>query len=253
MLEYVETAMSVCAFAVVGLLLLLIIGFYAVAVYKGASRIVHRLRRGRAFIGLLAVAAVAIIHGGTKNILNRFSADDGITVTSAEFMRATNDVERTRLVYSYTGADASWPLWVRQSVSNEWEHLEEGWLLDGRTYAGGTNTVAWSVTPPATNYLPHAMYWVGDNPPPVEIEESGGVEIVCFIMSAQGVAITYAVDGSVLHGKTGALAVETSQGNGPWGVVHEESVTETVTNTVTQGGFFVDRLTRWRVRMEVEK
>jgi len=207
----------------------------------------------RAGWACVIAAIVATIYGGTKNILNRFSADEGITVTSAEFTRATNGVERARLVYSYTGADALRTLWVRQSVSNEWEHLEEGWLLDGRTYAGGTNTVAWSVNPPATNYLPYAMYWVGNNPPPVEIEESGGVEIVSFFMSAQGVAITYAVDGSVLHGKTGALAVETSQGNGPWGVVHEESVTGTVTNTFSQIGFFVDRLTRWRVRMEVEK
>lgn len=138
-------------------------------------------------------------------------------------------------------------------MSNEWEHLEEGWLLDGRTYAGGTNTVAWSVNPPATNYLPHAMYWIGNNPPPVEIEESGGVEIVSFSMSARGVVITYVVDGSVLHGKTGALAVGTSQGNGPWSAVYETNVTETVTNTLTGSGFFVDRLTRWRVRMEVEK
>ena len=36
----------------------------------------------------------------------------------------------------------------------------------------------WSdfVNPPdATNVVPYAMYWIGDNPPPVEIEESGGV------------------------------------------------------------------------------
>ena len=199
-------------------------------------------RAGWTFI---IAAIIATIHGGAKNILARFSADEGITVTSAEFTRATNDVEQTFLVYSYAGADASWPLWVRDFVSNEWEHLEFEWMYDDRFFVDGTNTVTWWVDAPASNFFPHAMYWIGNNPPPVEI--------VSFVMSAQGVAITYAVDGSVLHGKTGALTVETSQGNGPWGVVHEESVTETVTNTFTQGGFFVDRLTRWRVRMEVEK
>lgn len=254
MLEYVETAITVCAFAVVGLLLLLIIGFYAVAAYKGASRIFRRLVHGRAFIGLLAVAVVAVIHGGTKNIINRFSADEGITVTSAEFTRATNDVESAYLAYSYVGGSEESPLWVRQSVSNEWDGINtQGWFPEERYSLNGTNYVLLIHPPVASNALPFAMYWVGNNPPPVEIEESGGVEIVSFIMSAQGVAITYAVDGSVLHGKTGALAVEMSQGNGPWGVVHEASVAETVTNTFTQGGFFVDRLTRWRVRMEVEK
>lgn len=196
---------------------------------------------------------IATIYGGSKNILARFSADEGITVTSAEFTRATNDVEQTLLTYSYTGGTPTSPLWVRQTVSNEWEHLGAEWQVDSRATVNGTNVVSLYVSPPASNYFPFAMYWVGDNPPPVEIEESGGVEIVSFNMSAQGVAITYAVDGSVLHGKVGALAVETSQGNGPWAVVHETNVAETVTNTFTQSGFFVDRTTRWRVRMEVEK
>lgn len=208
----------------------------------------------RAGWACVVFAIVAAIHGGTKNILNRFSADEGITVTSAEFTRATNDVESAYLAYSYVGGSEESPLWVRQSVSNEWDGITtQGWFPEERGSLNGTNYVLLIHPPVASNALPFAMYWVGNNPPPVEIEESGGVEIVNFAMSAHGVAITYAMDGSVLHGKTGTLAVETAQGNGPWGVVHEESVTETVTNTFTQGGFFVDRLTRWRVRMEVEK
>lgn len=208
----------------------------------------------RAGWACVIAAIIATIHGGTKNILARFSADDGITATSAEFTSATNDVESAYLAYSYVGGSEESPLWVRQSVSNEWDGITtQGWFPEERYSLNGTNYVLLVHPPVASNAMPFAMYWIGNNPPPVEIEESGGVEIVSFNMSAQGVAITYAVDGSVLHGKVGALAVGTSQGNGPLAVVHETNVAETVTNTFTQSGFFVDRLTRWRVRMEVEK
>lgn len=218
---------------------------------KGMDKL-RKLRRAGLAVALVAIWAV--IHGGTKNILARFSADEGVTVTAAEFTKATNDVDCTYLTYSYTGTDAALPLWVRQSVSNEWAHLGAEWYYDDRIYANGTNTVCWFVNPPdATNVVPYAMYWIGDNPPPVEIEESGGVEIVNFFMSAQGVMITYAVDGSVLHGKVGALGIEMSQTNNVWNTVHATNVTETVTNTFTRSGFFVDKTTRWRVRMEVEQ
>ena len=219
-----------------------------------AARGLEKLRAlWRAGWAGVAVAVVALVHGGAKNILDRFSADEGITVASAEFTRATNDVEQTYLVYSYTGADASQPLWVRQSVSNEWERLGNEWWYDDRIYESGTNTVTWFVNPPASNVFPHAMYWIGSNPPPVEIEESGGVEIVGFAMSAQGVAITYAVDGSVLHGKTGAISIEVGGADNAWTTAYSTNHAETVTNTFSQSGFFVDRLTRWRVRMEVEQ
>lgn len=218
---------------------------------KGMDKLRKLRRAGWACV---AVAVVAIIHGGTKNILARFSADEGITVTSAEFAKATNDVDSTYLTYSYTGPDASLPLWVRQSVSNEWAHLGAEWLYDDRIYANGTNTVFWFVNQPdATNVVPYAMYWIGDNPPPVEIEESGGVEIITFAMSSSGVSIIYAVDGTVLRGGVGAVSIERSERANVWETMYTTNHVGTVTNHVTGTGFFVDRTTRWRVRMEVEQ
>ena len=250
--EILETTLTVCAFAAVGLLLLLIVGFYAVAVYKGGAKIVRALCRKRCALCLAAVAVVAIIHGGAKNIVNRFSSDEGITVTAAEINVATNDTDATTLVYAYAGTnDVALPLYVRQSVSNEWEHLGAEWNLDGRTYADGTNTVVWSVQPPASNIVPFVMYYVGDNPPPVEIEESGGVEIVAFTMSSKSVSITYAVDGAMLRGGVGVVSIERSERANVWENFYTTNHVATATNTVTGAGFWIDRTTRWRVRMEV--
>ena len=221
-----------------------------------AARGLEKLRAlRRAGWAVVVVAVVACIHGGAKNLLPRFSADDGITVTAAEFTKSTNDVDVTTLTYSYAGTnDVYMPLWARQSVSNEWEHLSSEWMFDDRFYANGTNTVYWFVNPPvASNTVPYKMYWIGNNPPPVEIEESGGVEIVDFSMTSRRVAITYAVDGSVLRGKVGVVGIEMSQTNNVWLTLHSTNVTATVTNTFTRWGFYVDRLTRWRVRMEVEQ
>ena len=199
-----------------------------------------------------AFALALTFKGATKNILPRFSSDAGITVTAAEINVATNDTDTTTLFYSYAGTnDVALPLWVRQSVSNEWAHLDSAWLYDDRFYANGTNTVFYFVNPPASNIVPYVMYYVGDNPPPVEIEESGGVEIVSFVMSSKAAVITYAVDGAMLRGGTGLVRVERNEADNVWAEVYATNHAATATNTVTATGFWIDRRTRWRVRMEV--
>ena len=203
---------------------------------------------------LISIVAVAIIYGGSKNILPRFSSDDGITVTSAVMDIATNDVDQTFLTYSYTGTnDVSLPLWVRQSVSNDWEHLGQEWLFDSRVYENGTNTCYYFVNPPASNIVPFAMYYVGNDPPPVEIVESGGVEIRSFSMTSKSVTIVYAVDGSVLHGRTGRLFVEKSEADNIWMEMYSTNHVSGVTNTLVGTGFYVGKTTKWRVRMEVSQ
>lgn len=202
-------------------------------------------------VALLSVS-VAVVYGGSKNLRPRFSCDSGIVVTEATLNVATNDTDATTLVYSYAGTnDVVLPLWVRQSVSNEWEHLGEEWVFGARTYANGTNTVEYFVQPPASNVVPLAMYYVGNDPPPVEIVESGGVKILAFSMTSKAVTITYAVDGTVLRGKPGTLHVETSEKDNVWIDLYTTNHAETVTNTLTHTGFFVGRTTKWRVRMEV--
>ena len=236
---------------------------YAIASAFGAFMVAFYACRlfgvtGRAFrnagIAVAIVAVVATFKGGAKFIVNRFSSDEGITVTAAEINVATNDTDATTLVYSYVGTnDVAMPLYVRQSVSNEWEHLGAEWNFGGRTYADGTNTVVWSVNPPASNIVPFVMYYVGDNPPPVEIEESGGVDIVGFGMSSKHVSITYVVDGGVLRGGVGVVSIERSEHANVWENCYTTNHVATATNTVTGAGFWIDRTTRWRVRMEVRQ
>lgn len=232
-----------------------ILGVFCVSYYGwnmlGKLKSICKHKHGAA---LFAIAAIAIIYGGSKNILPRFSSDEGITITSATMEVATNDVDLTSLTYSYTGTnDVSLPLWVRQSVSNEWEHLGQEWLFDTRTYENGTNTCYYFVNPPASNIVPYAMYYLGNDPPPVEIVESGGVEILAFSMTSKSVTITYAVDGEVLRGKTGTLHVETCEADNIWMDSYTTNHAATVTNTITGNGFFVGRTTKWRVRMEVSQ
>ena len=201
----------------------------------------------------LALLIVFTFKGATKNITNRFSSDEGITVTAADINVATNETDATTLVYSYVGTnDVSLPLHVRQSVSNEWESLGGEWIVGGRTYQSGTNTVSLFVNPPASNIVPYVMYWIGNNPPPVEIEESGGVEIVSFAMSSRSVSITYAVDGAMLRGGVGVVHVEKNEAN-VWEDFYVTNHVTTVTNTVVGNGFYIDRLTKWRVRMVVDQ
>lgn len=253
MIEAIQAGLTACClFGLV--LLLLICAAIVIAPFVreqwAKARKIKPLEKAVAFVAI----AAAIAYGGSKNIVSRFSSDAGIVVTAATINVATNETDATTLAYSYTGTnDVALPLWVRQSVSNEWAHLGEAWTFDGRTYANGTNTVNYSVAPPASNVVPFAMYYVGNDPPPVEIVESGGVKILGLAMSSKAVTITYAVDGNVLRGKTGQLHVERCGADNIWLDLYATNHTATVTNTITGHGFFVGNTTKWRVRMEVEQ
>lgn len=199
----------------------------------------------------IPMIVAATLYGGAKNIRSRFAADEGLQVTAAVFTRATNETDRTTLTYTYTGPDVDLPIHIRSSVSNEWESLGVEWVYDGRVYEDGVNTVSWHVLPPASNIEASVYYYLGNDPPPVEIEESGGVWIVDYYMSSTNMWMQYAVDGAVLRGKTGTVAIELSEESSPWRTIYEAQHTATVTNEVNIPGFYIGKDTRWRVRMEV--
>ena len=144
-------------------------------------------------------AAVAIIHGGTKNIINRFTADAGLAVVKAEITIPTNEVESANLVVSWTGPDESQAFNARDLASEPWHALvDDGWLFDDRIYANGTNTAYFFVTAPASNIVPRAHYHVGTDLPPVEIE-GDGISILDFWDTSTNVVMTY----TALAGETG--------------------------------------------------
>ena len=207
----------------------------------------------RAGWACVIAAIIATIHGGTKNITNRFTADTGLTVASAELTVPTNDVDNAYLVVKWLGPDESQPLRVRDSVSEQWSYFGPEWLFDYRFYENGTNTVTWWVDAPASNIVPRAHYHIGNDLPPVEIS-GDGISIMDFQDTSTNVVITYAVESAVLGDNAGTVRVEVQEDRGAvWMEVRWDAVSGGVTNTVTIPGFWIGRDTRWRVRLEVSE
>ena len=253
MSEVLHTIMTVCAFGAVAVLLLIIIGWYAFAVYKAASKVFRQLLHKRAGIGLIIVAVVAIIHGGTKNITNRFTSDPGLQVVEATFERATNEVDSTYLTVKWTGPDEDTPLYVRDSVHDAWGRLGEEWMYDWRYYDSGTNTVTWWIDPgvAASNATVWAQWHLGSDLPPVEID-GDGVTLERFTATSKYVAIEYGVSAAALTGP-GTVTIESAGEGGTWTERHRHNITEPETNLVELTGFYVGETTRWRVRLEVDQ
>ena len=205
----------------------------------------------RAGWACVLAAIVAVIHGGTKNITNRVTADAGLAVVQAEITIPTNDVDNAFLVLKWTGPDESQPLHVRDAVSEQWAFMGPEWLFDDRLYENGTNMATWWVDAPASNIVPRTFYHIGNDLPPVEIS-GDGVSLLDFRDSSTNVVITYAVDSAVLGGNAGTVRVEVQEDRGAvWMEVRWDAVYGGVTNTVTIPGFWINRDTRWRVRLEV--
>ena len=198
------------------------------------------------------LAVVATIHGGTKNVTNRFTADAGLTVVNAEITIPTNDVEDAGMAVSWTGPDESQAVNFRDLASEAWRALGvDGWLFDDRFYEGGTNTAYFSANAPASNMVMRAHYHLGSDLPPVEVE-GDGITILDFRDSSTNVVITYAVESAVLGDNAGTVRVEMQEDRGSvWVGVRWDAVSGGVTNTVTIPGFWIGRDTRWRVRLEV--
>lgn len=207
----------------------------------------------RAGWACVLAAIIAVIHGGTKNITNRVTADAGLAVVKAEITIPTNDVDNAFLVLKWTGPDESQPLHVRDAVSEQWAFMGPEWLFDDRLYENGTNMATWWVDAPALNIVPRTFYHIGNDLPPAEIS-GDGVSLLDFRDSSTNVVITYAVDRAVLGDNAGTVRVEVQEDRGAvWMEVRWNAVYGGVTNTVTIPGFWINRDTRWRVRLEVDE
>ncbi len=204
---------------------------------------------------LVVAAAVAIIHGGTKNITNRFTADAGMTVVKAEITIPTNEVDAAELSISATGnLGIGTAVNVRNAASDQWAEIDRfGWMVSGFDSDGVTNTVLYSIEAgvAASNATIWAHWHIGSDLPPVEIEGEG-VEILGFEDSSTNVVITYCVNAAALGGTTGIVRIEVQDRAGA-ADVYQQSVSGGVTNTVTIPGFWIGRDTRWRVRLEVDQ
>ena len=225
--------------------------------HKAVGKLKKLLRRG----ALAVVAVAAVIYGGAKNITNRFSADYGIAVVAAEMNVATNETDRTTLAVTWTGPDAVQPLYVREKVTDRWTPIGEAadgqWQFDERIYAAGTNTATWFMNPgpAASNATIFAMWYLGNDLPPVDIEGGDGISILSFGATSHGVTMSYGINPSALGSILNHAVIESAEQDGAWREMWREvvmpSVTNNWTNTVEFIGFWVGRTTRWRARLEV--
>ena len=237
-------------------------GIFAVGVCVYlAKKVIGKLKKLLRRSALVVVAVAAVIYGGAKNITNRFSADDGIAVVAAEMNVATNETDRTTFAVTWTGPDAVQPLYVREKVTDRWTPIDEAedgqWQFDERIYAAGTNTATWFMNPgpAASNATLFAMWHLGNDLPPVDIEDGDGISILSFGATSHGVTMSYGINPSALGSILNHAVIESAERDGAWREMWREvvmpSVTNNWTNTVEFTGFWVGRMTRWRARLEV--
>lgn len=214
-----------------------------------AWMLIRRLPRG-AKVMVLALAAVCTATGAFKSLRSVSSSDDGVTLVRAE-CGATNGM--TMVVASATGGIPA-PAWYRLSETNEWTDLVSGggWSASTNDLGGGVTEVAW--THPGTNAVPQdaKMWHFGANPPPVEISVEGGVTLLSAAFDSRRVTLSFAVDAAVDISRPGTrVAVQSSADGRTWTDRAEVAAVTYMPTTVVVGGFYLDRLTYWRVRLEV--
>lgn len=198
---------------------------------------------------LLVGTMLFIGYAGSKSvsIANKSASDDGITLTSAT-LEVTNDV--ARLVVGSTGG-APQPAWFREAVTNAWTlATDDGWVLVSSVAYDppGVYTNTWERAD--TNGYDHASWYFGENPPPIEIVVTGGIEITGLAASGRSLTIYWSVTTDITLNAGSEVIVESQGSDHIWVQQHSETA-QHGDRSVTFQGFWLDRKTLWRVRLVV--
>ena len=109
--------------------------------------------------------------------------------------------------------------------------------------------------PVASNATIYAMWHLGSDLPPVDIENGDGISILSFGATSGRVTLEYGVNPSALGNILNHAVIESAENDGIWREMWREvvmpSVTNNWTNVVEFTGFYVGITTRWRARLEV--
>ena len=246
-----KIAFALAGLAVAGLgLLLTVCG--GIALVRGMTRrmvdVWKRIGWTQGAI-LIAAAVLGTIYGGSKmEIKPRSSADDGITLQAVIAIN-TNGV--TRISATSTGASAQ-PMYYRDSISNNWTLA----TADGFTHVysgavGGLYSNAWSKA--EEEFTPKAMYWFGDNPPPVEIVVADGIFLDAWRGTGQGVEVDWHIADDVQIAEGSMVILEYGKGTAAFGTAAEQQLSPEGgrSGTMRVQGWFVGFVTRWRLKLEV--
>ena len=195
-----------------------------------------------------AILALTIYGGSKMEIKARSSADEGITLQAVIAIN-TNGV--TRISATSTGASAQ-PMYYRDSISNNWTLA----TADGFTheYSGTVNGIysnAWSRT--EEEFTPKAMYWFGDNPPPVEIIVADGIFLDAWRGTGRGVEVDWHIADDVEIAEGSTVILEKAAGSAAFETAAEQQLSPGGgrSGTMAVQGWFVGYATRWRLKLEV--
>lgn len=229
-----------------------------VALAAGAHacrRIVSAMCPGRSVwrLALCLWFCAATYVGFTKfgSILTKSSADEGTTLVEV-MAGETNGY--SCVIAKATGLDPA-PMWYRMAASNEWVNAtNDGWTATSVERIGNFYTREWRNADTNEAVTGWTMWYFGENPPPVEVIVTGGVNLLGAVFSGQFVRFTWQVDEDVPLKPGSRLVIQNMEHTDSlpmWDeVVADESPTTNVTETVVYG-FYLDRKTSWRLRLEV--
>ena len=193
--------------------------------------------------------------GVTKviNILSKSGSDDGVTLMSAE-CGTTNGYSFVEVIA--TGGDP-YPMWYREASSNDWTlATDDGWQAHLYDHSGAVHTREWRNPDTNATVTAHAMWYFGTTPPAVEIMAAGGVEVLSAAFTGHFVRFTWHIhaDISLPEGSTVTLQNNFLDDSLPmWNDVPVDLTPDHATNVTTVTGFFLDRKTAWRFRLEVPR
>jgi hypothetical protein len=249
MLHKIAFALAGLAVAGLGLLLTVCGG---IALVKGTTRrmvdVWKRIGWTQSSI-LIAAAVLGTIYGGSKmEIKPRSSADEGITLQTVIAIN-TNGV--TRISATSTGASAQ-PMYYRDSTTNNWTlATADGFTHEYSGMVGGIYSNAWSRA--EEEFTPKAMYWFGDNPPPVEIIATDGIFLDAWRGTGRGVEVDWHIADDVEIADGSTVILEYAAGNAAFETAAEQQLSPGGgrSGTMAVQGWFVGHATRWRLKLEV--
>ena len=235
--------------AIMILLSLVCSGLMAVLVTKWR---VYRTSSQGMRILIMAVAMGMWHIGVTKSIINKASADDETTIIAADAC-VTNGVSR---VYVEALNGKPEPMWYRNAKDQSWIlATDDGWILMDALDEGNFHTREWTHSSTNKEVTAWNMWHFGENPPAVEIIESGGVHITGFKTSGKYVQITWKIDSSVELNDNSVLTIERADsivdGSILWTTVLVERPPVHGERTYICPGFHLGKRTLWRIRLEV--
>ena len=186
-----------------------------------------------------------------KSILLSSGSDDGTTLVSA-VCGVTNGYSFVEV--KATGGDPG-PMWYREA--NDWILAEnEGWNAISLDHSGAMYSREWRHSDTNDLVITHQMWYFGQNPPAVELTATGGITILSAMFTGKFVRFTWCIDqdvslppGSEVHLQNIFLDDRLPM----WEDRVVDQYPDHQTNETAVTGFFLDRRTAWRFRLEVPR